>query len=140
MSDLIRFFSEDVDFELPLPESAAQWLASVIEAEQSTPGEISIVFCSDPYLHNMNVQFLDHDTLTDVITFPYDDDPVSGDIFISIDRTADNAAGYGVSHLDETHRVMVHGVLHLLGYEDETPELKAAMRAKEDLYLARRSS
>jgi probable rRNA maturation factor len=84
----------------------------------------------------MNVEYLEHDTLTDVITFPYGEEPLSGDIFISIDRVADNASGLGVPMLHELHRVMVHGVLHLMGHDDATPEAKATMCTLEDEALA----
>lgn len=132
----ISFYSEDVTFALSNEGTTADWLLAVIKAEGHPPGEISLIFCSDTYLHDMNVQYLDHDTLTDVITFPYSDQSVTGDIFISVDRVSDNARDLGVPMQQELHRVMVHGVLHLMGYEDETPEKKAIMREKEDHYLA----
>lgn len=132
------FQAEDTDFDPRAAESLSRWLESVVRSEDRQPGEVSFVFCSDPFLHEMNVAYLDHDTLTDVITFPYRDDRVEGDIFISVDRVRENATDLGVRFEDELHRVMVHGVLHLIGYTDTTPEEKAAMRQKEDVYLATR--
>ena len=136
----IFFHVEDVPFPLSDESATTLWLSGVIEAEGRQPGEVSMIFCSDSYLHEMNVQYLDHDTLTDVITFPYSDQFVAGDIFISIDRVKDNASDLNVPMMQELHRVMVHGVLHLMGYEDDTPEKKALMREKEDHYLATLSS
>lgn len=132
----ISFYTEDVLFSLSDESATAKWLQDAIEEEGHQPGEITFIFCSDTYLHEMNVQYLDHDTLTDVITFPYSDLRVAGDIFISVDRVQDNARDLNVPLTQELHRVMVHGVLHLMGYEDDTPEKKALMREKEDLYLA----
>ncbi|MCF8239522.1 MAG: rRNA maturation RNase YbeY [Saprospiraceae bacterium] len=133
----VFFDAEDVDFSLPDEAVSSAWLLEAIRDEERTAGVISIIFCSDEYLHQMNVQYLDHDTLTDVITFPYSDELISGDIFISIDRVAENAIGHSISFLHEMHRVMVHGVLHLIGYHDDDPEKKAAMREREDHYLSR---
>lgn len=135
--DGISFAREDIDFSLPDETLTESWLLIAIQTEACVPGPISIIFCSDDYLYNLNVQYLDHDTLTDVITFPYSDEIVSGDIFISIDRVRDNATSLSVPFLHELHRVMVHGTLHLMGYEDDLPEKKAIMREKEDLYLSR---
>lgn len=133
----ISFAQEDIEFTLPDETQTESWLLMAIQTEGYIPGPISIIFCSDDYLYNLNVQYLDHDTLTDVITFPYSDEIVSGDIFISIDRVRDNASTLSVPFLHELHRVMVHGTLHLMGYEDDLPEKKAIMREKEDLYLTR---
>lgn len=133
-----EFHQEDVVFELDQAEAVAEWLSTVAKLESRPAGAVNIIFCSDAYLHEMNVRYLDHDTLTDVITFPYAEGQVAGDIFISIDRVRENAATYGVALREELDRVMVHGVLHLAGYDDQTPEAKAAMREREDVYLARR--
>ena len=126
---------EDVDFQLVNEEPLSIWIEKTIEAEGYELGTISYIFCSDDYLHQMNVEYLEHDTLTDVITFPYNDDPIEGDIFISIDRVKDNAQDLGVPFETELHRVMIHGVLHLCGYSDETDADEAEMRGKEDAYL-----
>ena len=102
--------------------------------------EIAFVFCSDDYLLDINQRFLAHDYYTDVITFDYSiESSISGDVFVSIDRVAENAAQVGVSFENELHRVLVHGVLHLLGYKDKTSEEKAVMTDKEDFYLSLRA-
>lgn len=130
------FHSEDISFELDKKPAIISWLSYSINNEGKIPGEISYIFCSDEYLHKMNVEHLDHDTLTDIITFDYcDDNQVNGDMFISIDRITDNANDFGVSFEDELHRVMVHGVMHLCGYKDKTTEDQKVMSAKEDFYL-----
>jgi rRNA maturation RNase YbeY len=108
-----------------------------IRTEGKTPGEVVYVLCDDPFLLEINLQFLQHDTLTDIVTFPTSgsDDVVSGEIYISIDRVEENAKELNVDFSQELNRVAVHGVLHLLGYEDRTAEQKAEMRAKEDYYI-----
>ena len=126
---------EDVDFQLVSQNLVSSWIEKTIETEGATLGAVSYIFCSDDYLHQMNVEYLNHDTLTDVITFPYNDNPIEGDIFISIDRVKDNAQDLNIAFNDELHRVMIHGVLHLCGYSDETDEQEAEMRRKEDEYL-----
>ena len=131
----ILYNVEDVDFQLVNEELLSVWIEKTIEAEGYELGTISYIFCSDDYLHQMNIEYLEHDTLTDVITFPYNNDPIEGDIFISIDRVKDNAQYLGVPFETELHRVMIHGVLHLCGYSDETDEEEATMRDKEDAYL-----
>lgn len=104
--------------------------------EGKTACEITLIFCSDEHLLEMNRQYLDHDYYTDIITFDYsDDDDISGDLFISIDRVYDNAAQNSVSRLDELKRVCVHGVLHLCGYGDKSDDESRIMRLKEDYYL-----
>ncbi len=110
----------------------SSWLHAVSLSEQKTIGDLSYVFCSDEYLLDVNKQFLQHDTFTDIITFDYSaDDLLHGEIYISTDRVADNAAFYKVSFLDELHRVMAHGLLHLIGYGDKTEAESEAMRALE---------
>lgn len=132
------FHLEDVSVDLPPEEPTARWLGSVIEEEEGSPGEINIILCSDAFLLDLNQRFLQHDTLTDIITFPHEGDHVSGDMYISVERVGENAAEYGVTFEDELARVMVHGVLHLCGYEDGDPEQKARMRSREDHYLRKR--
>ncbi|MBE7175705.1 MAG: rRNA maturation RNase YbeY [Mucilaginibacter polytrichastri] len=133
----IHFFSEDILFTLPQKGRVREWLLSVIEAEGYQLRSLNFIFCSDAYLLTMNQQYLRHDTYTDVITFDQseEDHRIVGDIFISIERTADNAKAFGIHALDELHRVMVHGTLHLLGYPDKKAAEKKIMRQKEDLYL-----
>lgn len=131
----INFYSEDIDFELANPLSTEKWLKKVIKEEKKHLGELTYIFCNDEYLHKMNVEHLQHDTLTDVITFQYSEELVEGDIFISVERTNENAVNFGVEPLHELNRVMVHGLLHLLGYDDKTGEDKEEMTAMENKYL-----
>ncbi len=135
--DKISFHVEEIDFELANADSIANWLEQVLEMEDKALNSLSIILCSDSYLHNLNVEYLQHDTLTDVITFPYTraGKPIEGDIFISIDRIKENASQFNSTFQHELHRVMVHGVLHLAGYLDKTPEEATIIRAKEDFYL-----
>lgn len=129
----IGFFNEDVSFRLRNIKAKRAWLIKCIDSEGKKPGNLSIIFCSDDYLHAMNLSYLNHDTLTDIITFDYSEgDIVSGDIFISIDRVKENASSYSVAFITELNRVMVHGVLHLCGYKDKSPEQLRIMRKKED--------
>ena len=127
---------EDIDFQLPNEQPLSIWIEKTIGQEKKLLGAVSYIFCSDDYLHQMNVEYLNHDTLTDVITFPYNNDPIEGDIFISIDRVKDNAHDLNIPFENELHRVMIHGILHLCGYRDETDEEETEIRQKEDKYLA----
>lgn len=131
----LTFHAEEIDFELSEAAKIKTWLKKVIKHENWTLASVSYIFCSDEYLYRMNVEHLNHDTYTDVITFQYNDDLVEGDIFISIDRTTENAVTFNVTPTKELYRVMVHGLLHLMGYKDKTPEDKAMMTAKENYYL-----
>lgn len=133
--DKIIYNVEDIDFQLPNEQPLSIWIEKTVEEEKKELGAVSYIFCSDDYLHEMNVEYLNHDTLTDVITFPYNDDPIEGDIFISIDRVKDNANDLNIPFENELHRVMIHGILHLCGYRDETDEEEDEMRQKEDKYL-----
>ncbi len=133
----IFFSAEDIDFQLDSEENTAAWLQKIIEQEEQSLRLLNFIFCSDLYLHRLNVEYLDHDTLTDVITFPYAEPPlIEGDIFISIERVRENAAEFKVSFEKELNRVMVHGVLHLCGYLDKTDEQERQIRQKEDEALA----
>ncbi len=136
----IEFHTEDVNFELANPELLKSWIHALITAEQQALQHISFIFCSDDFLLDLNVQYLQHDTLTDIITFQYAKMPTAleGDIFISIDRVRENATTFGVRFEEELHRVMAHGVLHLCGYGDKTPDEKARMTDKENEALATR--
>ena len=121
---------------IPLKNSN-NWLKKVITTENKKLGEIVFVFCNDTYLLKKNIQFLKQDTLTDVISFDYcEGEQISGDILISIDRVQENAKIFKVAFLSELDRVMVHGLLHLLGYKDNTKEDTKLMRSKEDFYLS----
>lgn len=139
VSSPIQFFSEDIDFETEQPEQLTHWIKSVVANENWQLTTINFIFCSDAYLYKMNMEYLQHDTLTDVITFYYSTEAVEGDIFISIDRVKDNAKGLNIDFKDELHRVMIHGTLHLLGYGDKTSDEKKQMTAKENFYLKTRS-
>ena len=124
----------------PLPDEQQRqltdWITTVIQDRHATVGPINYIFCGDDYLHQLNVDYLDHDTLTDIITFPYSQFPeISGDLFISTERVVDNANELGTSYLAELHRVMIHGVLHLCGQGDKTDEEAAEMRRLEDWAL-----
>jgi len=140
MDTEIWFHFEAIDYRLRHKNAIRAWLISTAENEGSQVGALNFIFCSDTYLLAMNQSYLDHNTLTDVITFDYTDGAVvSGDVFISLDRITENAVANGVSKTNELHRVMIHGFLHLLGYKDKTPTEKTTMSAKEDYYLSLRS-
>jgi len=111
------------------------WLETVVQEETKTISNISFTICSDEFLLQINKEHLSHDYYTDIITFPYSYEPIESDIYISIDRVADNAKEYGVSTQRELARVFVHGVLHMCGYDDHAEEDKKLMREKEDYYL-----
>ena len=137
---MIHFFSEDIDFALSDKTQIiiTRWLNDVARAEQTKIADLSYIFCSDHYLLSINQQYLNHDYFTDVITFDHREqlsEPITGDIFISYDRVIDNSAQLGFCEEDELRRVMLHGLLHLLGYGDATSEEKQRMRSFEDKYL-----
>jgi rRNA maturation RNase YbeY len=126
-----------INTENILLENKANWLNKVITNENKKTGEIVLVFCNDSYLLQKNIQFLKHDTLTDVITFDYSEgEEISGDILISVDRVKENSEVFEVKFSSELDRVMVHGLLHLLGYKDRTKKDAKLMRQKEDFYLS----
>ena len=137
----IRFFKEDCSVVLKNKAQLRDWFINTSRAEGNRIKELNYVFCSDAYLLEMNQSYLNHDTYTDIITFDNSetDENVLGDIFISIDRIKENAKNFGVSETDELHRVMIHGLLHLLGYGDKSKTEKAKMTEKENHYLALRS-
>ena len=139
ISSPIQFFTEDIDFDLQQSEQIIHWIKSVVIDENWQLTTINFIFCSDAYLYKMNMDYLQHDTLTDVITFYYSTETIEGDIFISIDRVKDNAKDLNISFSDELHRVMIHGTLHLLGYGDKTPEEQQEMTTKENFYLNTRA-
>lgn len=136
----INFFSEDTDFKPKQKGKIRDWVKATAQSEGRATGELNFVFCSDAYLLTINKQYLNHHTLTDIITFDNAEQKhvLSGDVFISIDRVRDNAATYGVSEKDELHRVIIHGILHLCGYRDKSASDQEVMREREDFYLARR--
>ena len=138
---MIRYFSEGIKFDLQGKLANNRWLRFVAEAEAKRIGDVNIIFCSDPYILDVNINYLGHDYYTDIITFDYvEGDVLSGDLFISIDSVRENASFYGADFPTELRRVMVHGLLHLIGYDDHTPEEQKVMRSKEDYYLSLRES
>jgi|SRR5690625_1326828 len=135
---MINFASQN-DFLLTKEEEVKLWIQDVILKEDLEVGDLSYVFCSDEFLHKMNLEYLEHDTLTDIITFDYrHGNLISGEIYISTDRVADNAKDFNVSFDEELHRVMIHGILHICGYNDLTESEEKQMRAKEDAALSSR--
>lgn len=132
----VSFHVEDLaDFQAPDEKRITDWLLAVALAENVPFREVQYIFCSDEYLRDVNVEYLNHDYYTDIITFPYADDAIHGDLFISVDRVQDNAQTLQVPFEQELHRVMVHGVLHLAGYGDKTEADAALMRTKENQYI-----
>lgn len=137
---MVHYFTEDCSFSFKEKRLTSRWLKLVAGSEVRKLGDISIIFCSDPYILDVNLRYLQHDYYTDIITFDYcEDDTLSGDLFISIDSVRENAVLYGTEFADELNRVIVHGVLHLIGYDDHTEEEIAEMRAKENYYLSLRA-
>jgi rRNA maturation RNase YbeY len=135
---IIRFFSEDISFKIDLPRKKTLWIKEVARREKKTIKEINYVFCSDKYLLQLNQGFLNHKTLTDIITFDNSEgkNGLEGEIYISIERVQENAIKFNNEFEDELHRVMIHGVLHLIGYKDKKPSEKALMRKKEEACLS----
>ena len=126
-------FNYETDFELASETGFADWLTAVIISEDKREGDINYIFCDDEYLLKINQQYLNHDTLTDIISFDYSvGNELHGDIFISVQRVRENALEFAEPFIDELKRVMVHGVLHYCGYKDKTQTEEAAMRVKEN--------
>ena len=133
----IRFSSQSEDFELSNAPKVKNWLTDVIKRRGKSVGNINYLFCDDEYLLGANQKYLDHDTYTDIITFDYvAGELISGDIMISVDRVGENAEKFGVPFEQELHRVIVHGVLHLLGQGDKSDEEARQMRRMEEEALA----
>ena len=132
---MIQFFFENID-EIPISTATISWLEDVIKTENKKKGEINYILCDDEYLLKVNQDFLDHDYYTDIITFDYvKGKTISGDIFVSLPRISDNAKTLVRDFNSEFHRVLAHGILHLMGYKDKTEEEITVMRQKEDFYL-----
>ncbi|HMU06264.1 MAG TPA: rRNA maturation RNase YbeY [Kaistella sp.] len=132
---MIQFFFENID-EIPISAATISWLEDVIKTENKKLGEINYILCDDEYLLKVNQDFLDHDYYTDIITFDYvKGKTISGDIFVSLPRISDNAKTLVRDFNSEFHRVLAHGILHLMGYKDKTEEEITVMRQKEDFYL-----
>lgn len=130
-------FNYESNFNLDNEEAIAAWLSAVIVSEKKKEGEINYIFCDDEYLHKINLEYLNHDTLTDIISFDYTvGNELNGDVFVSIERVQDNAKDFEVSFEEELKRVLVHGVLHYCGYKDKDEESERLMRSKEDEKIA----
>ena len=119
------------------PARYRKWIKETISDQGKTLARIGYHFISDDALHALNVRHLEHDTLTDILTFPYSENPIEAEIFISVDRVSENAQDNATPFLNELRRVMIHGVLHMCGWQDHTPQDKTRMRAQEDHYLSR---
>ena len=140
---MIRYESEDIRFSLANKRLVSRWLNTVAGNASKKTGELNYIFCSDPYLLKINKQYLGHDYYTDIITFDFSEDyeiegkgdKISGDIYISIDTVRHNAEQYGEGFDRELHRVIVHGLLHLIGFDDVTPELQKEMTVQENKAL-----
>ncbi|MHB8205752.1 rRNA maturation RNase YbeY [Mucilaginibacter sp.] len=137
----ISFFEEGISFRLKDKAKVRQWITDTIIAEGFKLKELNYIFCSDAYLLEINKQYLDHDTYTDIVTFDNSEEEgkIVSDIFISIERIRENAIKFNVTETTELHRVIIHGALHLLGYKDKSPADKQKMTQKEDFYLSKRT-
>jgi len=136
----IYFFNEDIDFTLNDEATTTNWIKDILYDESRVEENINYVFCSDEYLHQLNKEYLDHDTFTDIITFDNSEPEsnIEADIFISIERVKENATQLNKPFEEELHRVMIHGLLHILGYSDKSESEKRIMREKEDACLSLR--
>jgi len=130
-------FNYETEFTLDNEQAFADWLSAVIVSESKNEGEINYIFCDDEYLHKINVEYLNHDTLTDIISFDYTvGNELNGDIFVSVERVEDNAKDFNVSFEEELKRVLAHGILHYCGYKDKSDKDGELMRSKEDEKIA----
>lgn len=136
---MVSYFFQDTDFSFRDRRRTNQWLRIAAESEIRRLGEISVIFCSDNYILDINQKYLGHDYFTDIITFDYcEGDRLSGDLFISVDSVRENSIEFGTEFKDELNRVIIHGLLHLVGYDDHTDADVKIMRSKEDYYLSLR--
>lgn len=134
---MIDFLTEDIDSPSINEELLKKWISKIIKNKDYNVGAISIIFCSDEYIIEQNRQFLNHDYYTDIITFDYcENRNISGDLLISLDTVRSNSEQYKTNFTEELHRVIIHGILHLLGFDDKTPESRSIMRKEEDKSLA----
>jgi len=132
------YYHSECDFQLQNETSISKWLIAAVGNENKTIGEINYIFCEDDYLLKKNQEYLNHDTLTDIITFDYsEENKLSADIFISVERVKENALIFAVPFEQELKRVIIHGILHLIGYKDKSEEEAKIMRNKEDFYLSK---
>lgn len=137
---MVSYFLEDVKFEFKHKRVNNAWLKMVAESEVKKLGNINIIFCSDNYILDVNMKYLQHDYFTDIITFDYcEKNILSGDLFISIDSVRENSVFFKTEFADELNRVIVHGLLHLIGYDDHTESDQKLMREKENYYLELRN-
>lgn len=126
-------YNYETEFKLDNEDVFSQWIEQVVLSENKSLGEVNYIFCNDDYLHKINVDYLNHDTLTDIISFDYTEgDLIQGDIFISIERVADNASDFDIPFNEELKRVMIHGILHYCGYKDKSKDDEQLMRLKEN--------
>lgn len=133
-------FHSDCDFELKNQEQITDWMLATAKEEGKHIGALNYIFCDDEYLHRINVEFLNHDTYTDIITFDYCvGDELISDVYVSVERVKENAENFSPSFEEELHRVLIHGLLHLCGYKDKTEEESGIMRTKENYYLSLRA-
>ncbi|MCR5408077.1 MAG: rRNA maturation RNase YbeY [Bacteroidales bacterium] len=138
---MVSYFTQDTSFVFKYKRLNSNWLKQVCANEGKKLGAVSVIFCSDKYLLGVNIKYLGHDYYTDIITFDYCEGAcVSGDLFISVDSVKENSVFYKTCFEDELNRVIVHGVLHLIGYDDHTEPDVAMMRSKEDQYLELRKT
>ncbi|WP_299223545.1 rRNA maturation RNase YbeY [uncultured Psychroserpens sp.] len=129
-------YNYETSFKIQNENDVSSWISNVITSENCKEGEVNYIFCDDAYLYDLNIKYLSHDTLTDIISFDYSvGKELHGDIYISVERVRDNAIDFNVDFDEELHRVMVHGILHYCGYKDKTDHDKKVMRSKEDFYL-----
>jgi rRNA maturation RNase YbeY len=134
---VIDFLSEDIEFPSINTALLKKWITKIIKDHDFNVGSISVIFCSDEYILKTNREFLDHDYYTDIITFDYcENRNISGDLLISLETVASNSKEFKTDFIDELYRVIIHGILHLLGYDDKTPELRSVIRKEEDKALA----
>jgi len=134
----VRFFEESTLYRFRGKRKIRKWIENTVKLEGGVPGDINIILCSDEFLCGLNFKYLKHNTLTDTITFPFEDGAgfLTGDIYISLPRVRDNAKKFNQTLSKELHRVMIHGVLHLTGHKDKTLKDKAEMTGREDYYLS----
>ncbi len=134
----ILFTFENIAIKGFNQQETRNWIIDTINKEGHAPGIIQFIFCDDNQLLKINQDYLNHNTLTDIVTFNYNDEfeGISGDIFISVDRVRENAEDYNVTFIEELHRVIIHGILHLLGFDDQDDRTREAIRAKENYYLS----
>lgn len=138
MKSIINFYNKDVKLRLNNKTQLKNWIKSCALSESKIVGEISVIFCSDEHILEINKEHLNHDYYTDIITFNYNSETnISGDLFISIDTVKDNAKALGIVFEKELYRVIIHGVLHLIGYNDKTRTQQKQIRKKEDFYLSK---